>query len=508
MLEEKSSKYQEIITFSDKQYKKRNTINNVNTTKAKRRKREKTDEEDGLKIDAIENRVNNPLTGRSIVIPATNTKAVEIMPKKEETIESNREEISSTVKGRGRPKKVAEQLELPEETFVQKRKRGRPKKVKEQVEETTMLEQEMSQTVDNEEPVNLFAMPNEKEDDDVREEPINLFDISEEPQEECQSIEPEKSRYQNINEEQSHEIKKTNYYNNYNNFEGLLSKEKKLVAFVGTTKNGTSFIVNNLAILFSTMGINTAILDTTKNRNSYYIFTKNEEELRKKTYNSILNLAQGRAEGIQVNKNLTVYTALPGEKQSSFDIGNALKTLTNNYSLVLIDCDFYTEPEYFAASQEIYLVQSMDVLTIQPLTSFLRDLKNQGVLSQEKLKVVINKAAKVRGLSERVLIGGMAFYNDPSMSFMTELFKKETVMYKVIPFDINVYEAYLETLVTCELSTNKYPKAFMTSLKELANMVYPLLNKQSYKPKQINYDNINRFSNNMNDTLERMKRNY
>lgn len=150
----------------------------------------------------------------------------------------------------------------------------------------------------------------------------------------------------------------------------------------------------------------------------------------------------------------------------------------------------------------------MDVLTIQPLTFFLRDLKTKKILSQDKLRIVINKAAKVRGLSEKVLVGGMAYYNDPSMSFMTELFKKDMVKITTIPFDVSVYEAYLETLVTCELSINRYPKTFINSLKELAGVVYPLLNKQTYKPKPINYENTNHFSNNMNDTLERMKKHY
>ena len=48
----------------------------------------------------------------------------------------------------------------------------------------------------------------------------------------------------------------------------------------------------------------------------------------------------------------------------------------------------------------------------------------------------------------------------------------------------------------------------MNNLKELAGVVYPLLDQQSYKPRQINYENTGRFSNNMNDTLERMKKHY
>ena len=122
------------------------------------------------------------------------------------------------------------------------------------------------------------------------------------------------------------------------------------------------------------MGINTAILDVTKNKNSYYIYTKNEEQLRRVALECMNNLSNGEAKGIQVNKNLTVYTSLPTE-QNNEDIQEILSTLVKNYSLVLIDCDFETEMEYFENAQEIYLVQSMDILTIQPLTAFLRELK-------------------------------------------------------------------------------------------------------------------------------------
>ncbi len=51
-----------------------------------------------------------------------------------------------------------------------------------------------------------------------------------------------------------------------------------------------------------------------------------------------------------------------------------------------MDCDFETNFGYFKEAQEIYLVQSFDVLTIQPLTAFLRDLKAKNILNPEKIK--------------------------------------------------------------------------------------------------------------------------
>ena len=127
----------------------------------------------------------------------------------------------------------------------------------------------------------------------------------------------------------------------------LITKDKKIVTFLGTTKNGTSFLINNLAALFSSIGINTAILDMTKNKNSYYIYTNNEEEVRNIAYNSIYKLQNGGiAEGIKVNNNLSVYTALPNDGKDYSNAEPILSTLVQNHSLILIDCDFDTDPSY------------------------------------------------------------------------------------------------------------------------------------------------------------------
>ena len=288
----------------------------------------------------------------------------------------------------------------------------------------------------------------------------------------------------------------------------LLTDGKKIVTFVGTSKNGTSFILNNLAEYASSIGINVAILDTTQNKNSYYIYTKNEEDLRKVAENTLQNLVQGQARGISVNRNLTVYTSLPSDREELRNVNNILETLVRNHNLILIDCDFDTPIEYFSNSQEIYLVQSLDVLTIQPLTAFLRELKAKNVLDQNKLKIILNKYVKVRGISEKTIIGGMAFYNDPAMSFMTELFDRNTVKYITIPFEEDIYTRYLESVINCDISIKGYSKTFMQVLKELNNMVYPMLSgKNAYRPPAAaSYNNA--FSPSMNNTLDQMKRKY
>lgn len=289
----------------------------------------------------------------------------------------------------------------------------------------------------------------------------------------------------------------------------LITKDKKIVAFIGTSKNGNSFLVNNLAALFSSLGINTAILDMTKNKNSYFIFTKNEEELRTVAYNSIEKLQNGYAEGVKVDKNLTVYTDVPASGKDYSNAEPILSTLVQNHSLILIDCDYNTDISYFASCQEMYLVQSMDILTIQPLTAFLRELKTRGVLEPEKIRVVINKEMKIhKKVGDKDIIGGLAYYNDPAMSFMTELFNKDTVKAISIPFDVNAYARYLGGIVDCEVSLNGYSKQFLSKLKLLGDMVYPLTSKQSYSSKTGTDYNPNAFSNSMNDTLNKMRKKY
>lgn len=297
----------------------------------------------------------------------------------------------------------------------------------------------------------------------------------------------------------------------------LVTSDCKIVSFVGTSKNGTSFLVNNLAVLLSDKGIKTAILDLTKNKNAYYIYTLNEDALREKSFRCIDGLRSGVADGIQVSKNLTVYTTLPGENPSIDDYGNILDTLSKNYSLVLLDCDFDTNFNYFAESHEIYLVQTYDILTIQPLTAFLNELKYKNILNPNKLRIVINKTLKLRKLTDKMVIGGISCYNDPASTYINTLFDKDNVKYTTIPFEDQTYGRYLERLVDCEISLNGYSKIFLDALQRLGDMVYPLIANEKNKTKPTkNYNDYSKkntktnysFNSNMNATLNKMRNNF
>ena len=310
-------------------------------------------------------------------------------------------------------------------------------------------------------------------------------------------------RYDNNLADSIKDLKETEETQEYNvDTDNLITSNQKIISFVGTSKNGTSFIVNNLAELFSNKGINTAILDLTKNKNSYYVYTNNENELKEKAQTCLDKLKQGIADGVQVNKNLTVYTSLPNEDDSLDEVTAIIHTLLENYSIVLLDCDFDTDVRYFKVAQEIYLVQSLDVLTIQPLTAFLRDLKVKNILDTSKLRIIINKNIKMKLLNERNLIGGMSSYNDPAMTYMTELFDENTIKFITIPFEDQVYVKYLESLVNCNINLKGYSKNFMSSLNKLADMVYPTINGKKTK------ENYNNFSKNTNSILDKMKKKY
>ena len=213
-----------------------------------------------------------------------------------------------------------------------------------------------------------------------------------------------------------------------------------------------------------------------------------------------------------VKNNLSVYTCLPGEDDSLEDVTNTIQTLIDNYSIVLLDCDFETREKYFNVAQEIYLVQTLDVLTIQPLTAFLRDLKVKGILNPSKLRVIVNKNIKVSSITEKMLIDGMSSYNDPGMTYMTELFNSDNIKYATIPFDSQVYIKYLEGLINCKITSKKYPKYFLNSLNRLADMVYPVLNGKKdknfneYSKKNKKFENA--FSDDTNTTLDKMKKKY
>ena len=537
VLEEKSPKYQKVMSFNSKVTDKLrkgkhneeangtsekllktvntketllskpvvipNAVNLQNTKKLTKPKPvEENKEEDPLK--QIEREINTYVKNENGFVQTQQTKTTkqEENLKKAETEEKTEEVESKPApkRGRGRPRKNP----LPEED-APKKKRGRPKKNTEDENQLQIQDEEdlimpgIEETTKQEENLVMPGLEEEQEENIVMpglEEKAEELGMKE-------TIEQKENEIRPINT--IGQISKTEQtINTEIDISSLLTGNKKLACFVGTSKNGTSFIVNNVAQILSTHGISTAILDLTQNRNSYYVYTNNIEDLRNTAIYCFQNLINGNPKGIQANKNLTVYTSLPDDNEIIENAGEILQTLVKNYSVVLIDCDFKTPLSYFSYAQEIYLVQSMDVLTIQPLTSFLNELRSKNILDEKKLRIILNKVEKLKKASEKVIIGGMSSYNDPAMTYMVELFDKNLIKYISIPFDEQVYVKYLDGLIDCEISLKGYPKNIIQILTELANMIYKnTAGTTSYRPPTVNG---NGFSPSINSTLEQMRK--
>lgn len=151
-------------------------------------------------------------------------------------------------------------------------------------------------------------------------------------------------------------------------------------------------------------------------------------------------------------------------------------------------------------------MQTLDILTIQPLTEFLRNLKAKDALDEKKLRIILNKTVRIK-TPEKAIIAGMANYNDPAMSFMTKLFDNTLIKHISIPFEEEIYAKYLQNIIECSMSLKGYSKGFMQILRELSNMVYPLTNTYT-PPTASGSKGKNTFTPNMNNTLNQMKNNY
>lgn len=498
VLETESPKYQSIMTFGEGTYKKPETKQN-----------EKNNSD--LKIGFIETNATKTKPTKPVVIPsAVNTSVAKKLtkkleePEKQESkledifkdVDLNEEsEVKAPKKTRGRPRKVQpinneentideviKEPEIEDEPIKEieqettgeepvKRRRGRPRKIVSPEDEIPKVPKKRGRPKKVVEPEStedtvLPGFEEEKTTYQAEDEQVNLFGLADEIPE---------------NNEDKYIENTSNYVPENTNLSSLLTKDKKVVAFVGTTKAGTSFLVNNLADMLSKTGIKTAIVDLTENKNAYYIYTKNEEPLRRVASNCLEKAQNGIIEGIDVSKNLTVFTAVPNQKIEITNIQSLVSNLVKKFSLILFDCDFKTPDEYFELAQEIYLVQNMDILTIQPLTAFLRDLQSNNKLIPSKLKAVINQTMKVRGLNIKTIIGGMSCYNNPEMSYMREVFDKDKIPVITIPFDEDTLSKYLSGMVDCFVSTGAYSKQFLAELKKLGDYVYPLVTNK-FKP--------------------------
>lgn len=246
---------------------------------------------------------------------------------------------------------------------------------------------------------------------------------------------------------------------------------KKTVCFVGAPKVGTTFCINAISTYLARNKIKTAIVDVTKKRDTYTIYTYDNEGKRHIASESLKYASNGLNEPLVYDK-LSIYTGMPGEDRKSYNASVVLETITQNNNAILIDADFTTPIDYFRLCQEIYVVQDMDILNINQLTMFLRNLKSKGV-SMNKVRVIINKHVKCV-LTAKDILDGIATYTSYDLKMYDELFNSASIPYYILPFDAENYRKYVEMVYKYSNKFATFSEDFKLNLEKIINSIYPV----------------------------------
>ncbi len=246
---------------------------------------------------------------------------------------------------------------------------------------------------------------------------------------------------------------------------------KKTVCFVGAPKVGTTFCINAIGTYLARNKVKTAIVDLTRKRDTYTIYTYDSEGKRHIAAESLKYASNGLNEPLVYDK-LSIYTGMPGEDRKTYNSSVVMETVLQNNNAVLIDTDFTTPVDYFRQCQEIYIVQDMDILNINQLTMFLRNLKSKGI-SMQKLRVIINKHVKCV-LTAKDILDGIATYTSYDLKMYDELFNSSSIPYYILPFDIDNYRKYVEMVYKYSNKFATFSDDFKQNLEKIINSIYPV----------------------------------
>lgn len=248
---------------------------------------------------------------------------------------------------------------------------------------------------------------------------------------------------------------------------------KKVVCFIGAPKSGTTFCINAIATMLYRRNIKVGIVDLTKKRDSYILYTYDNEGKRAIAAESMKYASNGLNEPLVYGK-LSVYTGIPGEDRKQYNATNVIQTAMQNNSVVLVDCDFSTPVDYYRLAHDIYVIQDMDILNVNQITMFLKEIKSRGI-PMNKVKIVINKHVKC-ALTAKEIIDGIATYSslDLNMIDPEPLFNTSQMQYFVLPFNQENYMKYIEMLYKSSNAFPSFTTDFRTALEQITNAIYPI----------------------------------
>ena len=253
---------------------------------------------------------------------------------------------------------------------------------------------------------------------------------------------------------------------------------KKTVIFVGAPKTGTTFCINAIGTYLAKQKVKTALVDMTRKRDLYTIYTYDNSGKRNIAGETLRYASAGKNEPLVYEK-LSVYTAVPGEDRKAYNPNVLVETISKNNNIVLIDADFSTPLDYFRLAQDIYIVQDMNVLNIQQLTMFLRELKQRGI-GMEKVKIIINKYVDC-SITPKDIIDGIATYTSYDLKMFDELFHPKRIQYFILPFDVGNYIKYVEMVFKYSNKFSSFTPEFQKNLNQIINTIYPTRGDVSVK---------------------------
>ena len=395
-------------------------------------------------------------------------------------------------------KKMAEQEALEREQMEQKAKAEREELQKQQEELRKMAEQEALEREQMEQKAKAEREAIEKakleQEEAKRQLETNFAQNNAEQErleaerrkleEERRALELERQKLKEQSEQIVQNADSRAYDNNQEVFDNRKLDVKKMVAFVGANKSGTTFVINAIAHKLAENGVSVGVLDITRDKNLYYIYNQDDKDLRQIASQCMQKLSEGIDSYLPGGKNLKIYTSIPGtysETRAGYKNRAVIDTVCESNGLVIIDADFATPLEYFEKAEEIYIVQDMDIMKLQETTVFLRELKGRSI-NMKKIKVIINKYVKCL-LTPKKLIQGLSYYNDPQMSFIDELLESK-VQYYTIPFNIDNYAKYIDGTFKNSIDYKKFSSDFMQSIGEISNDVYRRSNSSNANVKR------------------------
>ena len=246
---------------------------------------------------------------------------------------------------------------------------------------------------------------------------------------------------------------------------------KKVVCFVGAPKVGTTFCINAIGTYLAKSKIKTAIVDVTRKRDTYIMYTYDNEGKRSIAAESLKYASNGMNQPLMYEK-LSVYTGVPGEDRKQYNASRIIDTIMLKNNVVLLDTDFTTPIDFFRLCQEIYIVQDMDILNVPQVTAFLSEIKNRGI-PLEKVRIIVNKHVKC-ALTVSDIIEGITTYTSYDLKTYKELLQKNTLPSYIIPFDVSNYKKYVEMVYKYSNQFSSFTDDFKVALNKIINAIYPI----------------------------------